>query len=101
MALGVAAATLEGRRGLENVPQRPSAGLTAGGEVVESEDELVALVADVGGTITIQRGLYYNLLVAFNLAFIGIQDLGKEKKGNFIRALSKQTAHLQTVADLY
>lgn len=73
--LGVTAAALEGRRRLENVPQGPSAGLAAGGEVVESEDELVALVADVGGTIPIRCGLHYNLLVAFNLAFIGIQDL--------------------------
>lgn len=84
MALDVAAAALECWRGLENVPQGPSAGLTAGGEVVESEDELVALVADVGGTITTRRGLHYNLLVTFILAFIGIQELGKEKKGNGI-----------------
>ncbi len=84
VALGVAAAALKGRRGLENVPQGPSAGLTAGGEVVESEDKLMALVADVGRPITIWRGLHYNLLVAFNLAFIGIQDLGKEKKRNGI-----------------
>lgn len=84
MALGVTAAALKGWRGLENVPQGPSAGLAAGGEVVESEDELMALVADVGGTIAIRRGLHHNLLFTFNLAFIGVQDLGKERKGNGI-----------------
>lgn len=80
MALGVAAAALEGWRGLENVPQGPSTGLTAGGKVVQSEDELVALVADVGGAVTIRGGLHCKLLFTFNLAFIGIQDLGKDKK---------------------
>lgn len=80
VALGVAAAALEGRRGFENVPQGPSAGLAAGGEVVESEDELVALVTDVRGTIPVWRGLHYNLLFTFNLAFIGVQDLRKEKE---------------------
>lgn len=51
MALGVAAMALEGRRGLENIPQGSSAGITAGGEVVERKDELVALVVDVSRTI--------------------------------------------------
>jgi len=36
VALGVAAAALESWRGLEDAPQGPRAGLTAGGEVVES-----------------------------------------------------------------
>lgn len=79
VALGVAAAALEGRRGPEHVPQGPSAGLTAGGEVVQSQDELVTLVADVGGTITVRHGLHDQLLFTLNLAFIGIQDLGKGK----------------------
>lgn len=43
--------------------------------MIESEDELVALVADVGGAIAVWRGLHYNLLVTLALAFIGIQDL--------------------------
>lgn len=81
MALGVAAAALEGRRGLENVPQGPSAGLAAGGEVVESEDELVALVADVGGSVAVRGGLHYHLLVTFTLTLVGVQDLGKSKEG--------------------
>lgn len=88
MALCVAAAALEGRRRLENVPQRPSASFAAGGEVVESDDELVALVADVRGTITIRCGLHHNLLSSFYLAFIGVQDLGKEK--NFIKDLLRE-----------
>lgn len=76
MALGVAAAALKGWRGLENVPQGPRAGLTAGGEVVESEDELVALVADVGGTLAVRRGLDYDFVIALALPFVGVQDLG-------------------------
>lgn len=77
VALGVAAAALEGRRRLEDVPQRPGAGLTVGGEVVESGDELVALVADVGGTLAKWQGLHF--LVTFTLSLIGIQDLEKEE----------------------
>lgn len=77
MALGVAAMALEGRRGLENIPQGSSAGITAGGEVVERKDELVALVVDVSRTISIQRWVHYSLLVTFKLAFIVVQDLGK------------------------
>lgn len=72
MALGVAAAALEGRRGLEDVPQGAGADLTAGREVVEGEDELVALVANVGGSFPERRGLHHDLLVAFNLAFVSV-----------------------------
>lgn len=79
MALGVAAAALEGRRRLEDVPERTSAGLAAGGEVVEREDELVALVADVGGTVAVRRGLHHHLLVALALALVGVQDLRKQR----------------------
>lgn len=61
------------------MPQGPSAGLAAGGEVVESEDELVALVADVGGTVTIRRGLHNNLRFTFYFTFVGVQDLGQER----------------------
>lgn len=75
MALGVAAAALEGRRGLEDVPQGAGADLAAGREVVEGEDELVALVADVGGSFAKRRLLHNDLLIAFNLAFISVQDL--------------------------
>lgn len=66
------------------MPQWPSAGLAAGWEVVESEDELVALVADVGGTVTIRRGLHNNLRFTLYLTFIGVQNLGQEKKGNLM-----------------
>lgn len=82
MALGVTAAALEGRRGLEDVPQWPSAGLAAGREVIEGEDELMALVADVGGAIAKRRGLHYDLLFPFALTFVGVQDLGRGKKGD-------------------
>lgn len=47
MELGVAATTLERWWRLEDVPQRPAADLTVGWEMVEGDDELVALVADV------------------------------------------------------
>lgn len=75
MALGVAAAALEGRRGLEDVPQGAGADLAAGREVVEGEDELVALVANIRGSFTKRRLLHYDLLVAFDLAFVSVQDL--------------------------
>lgn len=96
MALCVAAAALEGRWGFEDVPQRPSAGLTAWGEVIEREDELMALVADVGGAIAIWRGLHYNLLISLTLAFIGIQDLWKGRECSLTEHLLKQTAELKT-----
>lgn len=80
VALGVAAAALEGRRRLEDVPQRPSAGLTAGREVVEGEDELVAFVADVGGAVAERRWLHYDLLVPLALTFIGIKDLERQSE---------------------
>lgn len=48
--------------------------------MIESEHELVAFVADVSGTITIQRWLRYNLLFALDLAFVSVQDLEKEKE---------------------
>lgn len=79
VALGVAAAALERRRRLEDVPQGPRAGLAAGREVVEREDELVALVADVGGTLAVRRGLRCRLLVTLALALVGVQDLGGKK----------------------
>lgn len=47
MELGVAATTLERWWRLEDVPQRPGADLTVGWEMVEGDDELMALVADV------------------------------------------------------
>lgn len=77
--LGVAAATLERRRGLEDVPQRSRADLTAGREMVERVDELVALVADVRGSIAKRRGLRCRLLLALALAFVVVQDLESEK----------------------
>lgn len=75
MALGVAAAALEGRRGLEDMPQGAGADLAAGREVVEGGDELVALVANVRRSFTKWRLLHYDLLISFNLAFVGVQDL--------------------------
>lgn len=84
MALCVAATALKGRRGLEDVPEGPSAGLAAGGEVIERDDELVALVADVGGAIAICSRLRDDLLFTLTLAFIGVQDLGQGQKGSAV-----------------
>lgn len=78
MALGVAAAALQSRWRFEHVPQRPRAGLTAGREVVEGEDELVALVADVGGALSGRQWLCRRLLVTLALALVGVQDLREE-----------------------
>ena len=82
VALCVAAAALEGRRGLEDVPQRPSAGLAAGREVIEGEDELVALVADVGSAVAKRHGLHHDLLFPLALTFIGIEDLDRGRRAN-------------------
>lgn len=78
VALCVAAAALEGRRRLEDVPQRPRAGVTGGGEVVQGGDEFVALVADVVWTF-IRCRFDHHFLIAFTLAFVGVQDLIEEK----------------------
>lgn len=77
VALGVAATALEGGRGLEDVPQGAGADLAAGREVVEGGDELVALVADVRGPVAERRGLHHDVLIAFDLAFVRVQDLRK------------------------
>ena len=58
VALGVAAAALESRRRLEDVPEGPRARLAAGGEVVECGDELVTFVANVGCALTRRQGLH-------------------------------------------
>lgn len=79
VALGVAAAALECRRRLEDVPQGPRAGLAAGREVVQGEDELVALVADVGGPLAVRHRLRGRLLVTLALALVSVQDLGGRK----------------------
>lgn len=84
VALSVAAAALQGRRRLEDVPEWPRAGLTAGREVIQSRDELVALVADVGGTLPKWQRLSRKLLVTFNFSFISIQDLEKGGECHFI-----------------
>lgn len=73
VALDVAAAALEGGRGLEDVPERFGAGLAVGGEVVEGGDELVAFVGQAVGLVSLWDGLQVRLLPA--LALVGIQDL--------------------------
>ncbi len=51
--------------------------------MVERQDELMAFVADVGGSITVWRGFHHNFLSAFNLTFISIQDLEDGKDIEF------------------
>lgn len=80
MALGVAAAALEGRGGLKDVPQGAGAHFAAGREVVEGEDELVALVANVRGSFAKRRLLHYDLLITLDLALVRVQDLPKEEQ---------------------
>lgn len=86
VALGVAAAALEGRRRPEHVPQGPGAGLAAGREVVQGHDELVTLVADEGGPLAVsrrrRRRLRTRLLLTLDLALVGVQDLGGERVNN-------------------
>lgn len=77
MALDMAASTLQGGRGLEDVPQRLGAGLAAGGEVVQRGDELVALVGQTVGLVPLRRRLHLRLLPALSL--VGVQDLHGRK----------------------
>ena len=78
VALYVAAAALQGRRRLEDVPQRLGARLAVGGEVVEGGDELVALVGQAVGLVALGYALHICLLPA--LALIGIQDLEESRR---------------------
>lgn len=73
VALDVASAALQGRRGLEHVPQRFGASLAVRGEMIEGGDELVAFVGQAVGLITLRNSLHVRLLPA--LTFISIQDL--------------------------
>lgn len=79
VALGVASAALEGRWGLKDVPEGAGAHLAAGREVVEGEDELVALVANVRRPFAKGRLLHDDLLIALDLALVSVQDLTKKK----------------------
>lgn len=73
VALHMAAPTLQGRRRLEDVPQRLGTRLAAGGEVVEGGDELVALVGQTVGLIPLRSRLHFRLLPA--LPLVGIKNL--------------------------
>lgn len=73
VALDVAAATLQGWRRLEDVPQRLGAGLAVGREVIQRGDELVAFVWETVGLVALRDRLHVRLLPAFSL--IGIQNL--------------------------
>lgn len=76
VALDVAAATLQGRRRLEDVPQRLGTGLTVGGEVIQRGDELVAFVWETVGFVALRDRLHVRLLPALSL--VGIQNLNAE-----------------------
>lgn len=75
MALDMAASALERGRRFEDVPQRTGTGLAARREVVQSGDELVALVVDVRQTLAVRHRLHRRLLITFALTFVGVQDL--------------------------
>lgn len=78
MALNVAAATLQRRRRLEDVPQRFGAGLAVGGKVIQRGDELVAFVRKTVGFVALRDRLHVHLLPALSL--VGIQDLKRNAK---------------------
>ena len=73
VALDVAAAALERRRGFEDVPQRVGTGLAVGGEVVVGGDELVTFMGQAVGLIALRHGLQVRLLPA--LALVGLPAL--------------------------
>lgn len=78
VALDVAAATLQRRRRLEDVPQWLGTGLAVGGKVVERGDELVPFVGETVGFVALRHRLHVGLLPAFSL--VGIQNLYEGKR---------------------
>lgn len=83
MALHVAAATLQSRRRLEDVPQRFGARLTVGREVIQGGDEFVPFVWETVGLVSLRNRLHVHVLPA--LPLIGIQNLVRERGGGFLR----------------
>jgi len=86
VALDVAAATFQGRRWLEDVPQGLGAGLAVGREVIQCGDELVAFVWETVGLVPLRDRLHVRLLPALSL--VGIQNLNRWREG--------ATSHKQT-----
>lgn len=72
------AAALDGRRGLEDVPQGLVASLTVGGEVIESDNKLVAFVADEIVPVDVGSGFHCGFLLSFALAFVVVEDLHRK-----------------------
>jgi len=78
VALDVAAATLEGGRRLEDVPQRLGAGLAVGREVIQRGDELVAFVWEAVGLVALRDRLHVRVLPALSL--VGVKNLEKTRR---------------------
>lgn len=73
MALNVATAAFQSRRGLEHMPERFGASLTVRWEMIEGGNELVAFVGQAVGLIPLRNALHVSFLPT--LTFIGIKDL--------------------------
>lgn len=78
VALDMAAATLQGWRRPEDVPQRLGAGLTVGREMIQRGDELVAFVWETVGLVALRDRLHVSLFPA--LPLIGIENLSTDTK---------------------
>lgn len=76
MALDMATPTLQGRRWLEDMPQRLGARLAVGREVIQCGDELMAFVWETV-LVALRDRLHVHLLPAFSL--VGIQNLNIER----------------------
>lgn len=70
VALDMAAAALQGWRGLEHVPQGLGASLTIRREMVEGGDELMAFVGQAVGLITLRNTLHVRFLPTLTLISI-------------------------------
>lgn len=78
MALDMAAPALQGRRWLEDMPQRLGASLAVGREVIQCGDELMAFVWETVGLVALRNRLHVRLLPALSL--VGIQNLNTERR---------------------
>lgn len=92
MALLVAAAALEGRRRLEDVPERLGAAVAVGREVIQRGDELVAFVWETVGFVSLRDGLN-DVRVFPALSLVGVQDLNEQRK-RVIRTSAKTRSRI-------
>ena len=84
VAFHVAATALQGRWGLEDVPEWQGAHLTARGEMIECRHKLVTFVGAACWPLG-RRKLHGNLLLLLTLTLVVVEDLKKREKKKEIK----------------